>query len=118
MIRYDFTKYAEKSFLKLPTVVQKRIIEKIEFFLSDSNPLSFAKPLSGASSLTYRFRIGDYRVIFDWEGKAYGGHLMPGSVVFAAEYNIQEYSGGELRRIKDAVTGLPLWGQGGRVVGE
>jgi predicted DNA-binding protein with PD1-like motif len=50
-------------------------------------------------------------VLADWEGRAYGGHLMPGTEVFAAEYNIQEYSGGELKRVKDEVTGLPLWGR-------
>ena len=50
-------------------------------------------------------------VLADWEGKAYGGHLMPGTNVFAAEFNILEYTGAELNRGKDAVTGLPLWVQ-------
>ncbi|MFA5097312.1 MAG: PPC domain-containing DNA-binding protein [Candidatus Margulisiibacteriota bacterium] len=46
----------------------------------------------------------------DFEGKAFGGHLMPGTEIFAAEYFIQELTGGELNRVKDEKTGLPLWG--------
>jgi len=46
----------------------------------------------------------------DLEGKAFGGHLMPETEIFAAEYFIQELTGGELNRVKDEKTGLPLWG--------
>ena len=45
----------------------------------------------------------------DNQGKAYGGHLMPGTIIFAAEYYIQELTGVTLERVKDMVTGLPLW---------
>lgn len=45
----------------------------------------------------------------DWEGKAFGGHLMPGTEVFAAEFTVQEFTGAELIRGKDEKTGLPLW---------
>ncbi|OGC05932.1 hypothetical protein A2526_02115 [candidate division WOR-1 bacterium RIFOXYD2_FULL_36_8] len=45
----------------------------------------------------------------DFDGKAFGGHLMPGTEVFAAEFFIQELTGGELVRNKDNATGLPLW---------
>lgn len=45
----------------------------------------------------------------DWEGKAYGGHLMPGTIVFAAEFFIQELKGKDLIRQRDPKTGLPLW---------
>lgn len=48
-------------------------------------------------------------VLADWEGKAFGGHIMPETIIFAAEFNIQEYSGAELHREKDETTGLPLW---------
>lgn len=68
MISYDFTKYAQGAFLKLPRNIQKRIIEKLEYYLGTPNPLIFAKRLAGISTPTYRFQIGDWRVIFDWEG--------------------------------------------------
>lgn len=48
-------------------------------------------------------------VLADFDGKAFGGHLMPETKVFAAEYFIQELIGGELKRGKDDLTGLPLW---------
>lgn len=48
----------------------------------------------------------------DMDGKAFGGHLMPGTEVFAAEYFIQELTGAELIRGKDEMTGLPLWAEG------
>jgi uncharacterized protein len=49
-------------------------------------------------------------VFADFDGKAFGGHLMPGTIVYAAEFFIQEYSGKTLNRVLDPATGLPLWG--------
>ena len=68
MIPYDFTRQAERMFLKLPRSTQQRILLKIESFLSQPNPLQFANRLVDSPVASYRFRIGDYRVIFDWEG--------------------------------------------------
>ena len=45
----------------------------------------------------------------DEEGKAWGGHLAPGTVVFACECLVQELNGDELNRAFDEQTGLPLW---------
>jgi len=45
----------------------------------------------------------------DHEGNCYGGHLMPGAKVFAAEYYIEELEGKELNREHDPETGLSLW---------
>ena len=44
-----------------------------------------------------------------YDGTAIGGHLMPGTIVFAAETVIEELLGAELHRGFDAQTGLPLW---------
>ena len=38
-----------------------RIEEKIDFFAHQESPLLFSKSLGGG---LYRFRVGDYRVIF------------------------------------------------------
>lgn len=43
------------------------------------------------------------------DGQAFGGHLMPGSSIFAAEYYIEELTGQELLREHDEETGLSLW---------
>lgn len=48
-------------------------------------------------------------VLADHQGQCYGGHLMPGSRIFAAEYFIQELTDVELVREFDKETGLNLW---------
>lgn len=70
MIPYNFTKSAIKDLLSLPKDAQKRIIEKLEFYLRNENPLIFAKKLVGLPHSTFRFRADDYRIIFDWQGKS------------------------------------------------
>lgn len=45
----------------------------------------------------------------DAEGKTWGGHLMAGTKVFAAEIFIQELTGDNKSRKKDKTTGLSLW---------
>jgi mRNA interferase RelE/StbE len=48
---------------------QKRIAKKLRFYLSNDNPLIHAKKLKNSRLGTYRFRIGDYRAIFDIDKK-------------------------------------------------
>jgi len=45
----------------------------------------------------------------DNEGRGFGGHLAPGTIVFACEFVIQSLEGAELCRGLDDETGLPLW---------
>ncbi|MFH1846231.1 MAG: PPC domain-containing DNA-binding protein [Candidatus Omnitrophota bacterium] len=45
----------------------------------------------------------------DSSGAVYGGHLMVGAEVFAAEFFIQELTNVKLDRAFDAETGLALW---------
>ena len=45
----------------------------------------------------------------DEEGRCYGGHLMPGTRIFAAEYSIRELEGQPYTREHDTGTGLALW---------
>lgn len=47
----------------------------------------------------------------DEAGAAFGGHLAPGTEVFACEFVIQELQGASLVRGYDEVTGLPLWNE-------
>lgn len=48
-------------------------------------------------------------MLADAEGKAFGGHLAPGTIVFACECIIESYDGAILERSFDQETGLPLW---------
>jgi predicted DNA-binding protein with PD1-like motif len=45
----------------------------------------------------------------DEHGGTFGGHLVEGTTVFAAEAHFQELLGGKFVRERDSVTGLPLW---------
>lgn len=45
----------------------------------------------------------------DRQGGAFGGHLVPGTVIFACEFIIHELEGEALVRGFDEPTGLPLW---------
>lgn len=60
-----YTQKAAKQFKNLPHLIQKRIVEKMRFYASQNDPLKFAKHLSDNHEGEFRFRIGDYRLIFD-----------------------------------------------------
>jgi uncharacterized protein len=45
----------------------------------------------------------------DDEGNSFGGHLIPGTVIFACEAIIQAFDGPDFKREVEPVTGLPLW---------
>jgi mRNA interferase RelE/StbE len=62
-----FTHSAFRQLKKLDRKIQKRIINKLKFFASQKNPLQFAEPLRDRRFGQFRFRIGDYRAIFDVE---------------------------------------------------
>jgi mRNA-degrading endonuclease RelE of RelBE toxin-antitoxin system len=63
MYDFVFSSAAEKDFLELSQDSRIRILKKIRFFLEQENPLEYSKKLRGDIN-RYRFRIGDYRVIF------------------------------------------------------
>jgi len=63
--RLVYTQRAIKDIQKLEHLVKSRIGKALLRFEAD--PLSHAKGLTNTDLGTYRFRIGDYRVIFDLE---------------------------------------------------
>lgn len=68
MMDYSFTPKALKDLRNVDKPQRKRIIEKIKFYLSSPDPLSFAKTLAKSPYGTYRFRVlGKIRVIFIYE---------------------------------------------------
>ncbi|MBY0310185.1 type II toxin-antitoxin system RelE/ParE family toxin [Patescibacteria group bacterium] len=54
---------------KLSPLIAKRIVLKIADNASQAEPLARAKALQGRLSGKYRYRIGDYRVVFTYDGK-------------------------------------------------
>ena len=64
---YSFTKHAEKQLRGFPEEIQRFIIKKLKFYLSTPDPMHYADAIEGERGKVYRFRTGDYRLIFVWE---------------------------------------------------
>ena len=64
-----FTAEAIKDLDRLDKKVLIRIVKKIKWFAGQKKALDFAKRLQYNAIGQYRFRIGDYRVIFDCKDK-------------------------------------------------
>lgn len=64
----SFSARAAREFKKLDKAVQKRIGAKLLAYAATEN-LSEAKKLTNPVLGEWRYRIGDYRVIFDLKGK-------------------------------------------------
>lgn len=60
-----YTTQAAKDLETLEKRTAQRILGKVDFYCRHSNPLLYAKKLTDFSGGQYRFRVGDYRVIFD-----------------------------------------------------
>jgi len=66
-MKYRISESALHSLKKLPFADKKRIFEKLEFFFNSEKPLEYAKHLHSSELGQYRFRIGEFRVVFDLE---------------------------------------------------
>ena len=61
-----YTHRAIKDIAGLSTDIKKRIVKTLLRY--QDNPLHYAEALTDRALGGYRFRIGDYRVIFDMDG--------------------------------------------------
>ncbi len=60
-----YTLKAKKDLIDLNKKLSSRILDKLDFFIDTGEPLKYAKKLVENETGAYRFRIGDYRAIFD-----------------------------------------------------
>ena len=58
-----FTSGAWRSWQKLPLKIQTRLKSKLLLYVRD--PLRYAVKLTDSKIGEYRFRVGDYRIVFD-----------------------------------------------------
>ena len=65
--RLVYTRRALRDIERLDEITRARIAKSLARFESD--PFKHAEKLTEPKLGTYRFRIGDYRVIFDVEGR-------------------------------------------------
>jgi mRNA interferase RelE/StbE len=61
--RVAYAEGVEKDFLKSQRLLRKKILDKIENYLA-LDPQGFGKPLTGIFKGFWRYRFGDYRVIY------------------------------------------------------
>lgn len=66
--RLLYKKPALKDIQRLTPQIRKRIKAKLEWFILQDKPLSFAVLLTEPADAQYRFRAGSYRILFDVEG--------------------------------------------------
>ncbi len=64
-----FTDRARHDLRALDQQIARRIVQKIHFFSQQKNPLRFAKRITDPRLGSYRFRVGDYRILFDIDAK-------------------------------------------------
>lgn len=64
-----YTKKAVNQLEKIELSIAQRIVKKVKFFIGQSDPLKYAKKLKHPAFGQYRFRVGDYRVIFDVDSR-------------------------------------------------
>jgi mRNA interferase RelE/StbE len=63
-----YTAESKKDLYALDTHLALRITKKINYYALDfDNPLQNAKPLTGTLAGLYRYRVGDYRAIFEMD---------------------------------------------------
>jgi len=71
MYTYEFTPQALKDLKKLPKNIQRTLVKKLDFFIASKRPLAFAHHLINFEIGQYRFRVGDYRIVFDLEDETF-----------------------------------------------
>ena len=64
--RISYEKEAREDVEAIDDVIAVRILQKIKWYATQSNPLWFASRMKKRKIGTYKFRVGDWRVIFDY----------------------------------------------------
>lgn len=67
-MKYFLKPRALRNLKKFPRDTQKRILDKLDFYVRTDNPLAFAERLAVRHYGDWKFVIGDYRVLFDVSG--------------------------------------------------
>jgi predicted DNA-binding protein with PD1-like motif len=73
------------------------------------HPMEIASLIGNVSLKDGQAFVHAHVTLTDREGQAIGGHLAPGTIVFACEYVIHAFDGPAHERGFDETTGLPLW---------
>ena len=84
--------------------------ERKYYFIDLARPLEILGLIGNISVKDGKPMVHAHVTLGDTDGRAFGGHLAEGTLVFACEFTIQEYqSATALVRQMDSPTGLFLW---------
>jgi predicted DNA-binding protein with PD1-like motif len=72
-------------------------------------PLEITKLIGNVSIKDDKPFVHAHLTLADKKGNCYGGHLVPGTIVFACEFILQAFDGPLFERTYDEQTGLYLW---------
>ena len=86
-----------------------QIKKKYVYCLSLKKKLEIASCMGNISLKDGKNIVHAHITLADLKGHTFGGHLLEGSEIFAAEFFIQELLGAKLERVHENLTGLPLW---------
>jgi len=78
-------------------------------FIEMDTPLEIVNLSGNVSSKDGRPFVHAHVTLADEEGRAFGGHLAPGTEIFAGECMVESFDGNDFVRGYDEETGLPLW---------
>jgi predicted DNA-binding protein with PD1-like motif len=78
-------------------------------FLDLNQPLEITHLTGNVSIKDGQPMVHAHITLADEKGHCFGGHLAPGTIVFACELILEAFEGPVLERGYDDVTGLPLW---------
>lgn len=78
-------------------------------FLDLDQPLEITQLIGNVSLRDNSPFVHAHVTLADRSGNCYGGHLAPGTVVFACEFVLYMFDGPVFERAFDDETGLPLW---------
>ena len=65
--KIQFSKNFFKDFDNLDSEIKKRVLKKIKYFADSNKILKVFKKLQNFEHADYRFRIGDYRLLFEMD---------------------------------------------------
>ncbi|MBN1382583.1 MAG: DNA-binding protein [Deltaproteobacteria bacterium] len=78
-------------------------------FISFDQPMEITDLTGNVSLRDGKTFVHAHVTLADNAGKTFGGHLAPGTVVFACEFVIEAFAGPQFERTYDEETGLTLW---------
>jgi predicted DNA-binding protein with PD1-like motif len=83
----------------------KRVYDYVDL----DQPLEITKLVGNVSLKDGKPFVHAHVTLSDAAGRAYGGHLAEGTIVFACEFVLEAYEGPAFERGHDEQTGLALW---------